>query len=122
MHWYGMGTGIPLAWGHTRLLETDWRLITQESHVFIRVECQYLTQRLKRELNSRRLKEKKTPHAVSFFMVWCTLRALQFSLASLIIQHRFALNNGGGEGNRTPVREYRHISFSERSYLRNCLL
>ena len=25
---------MPLAWGHTRLLETDWRLITQESHCF----------------------------------------------------------------------------------------
>ena len=25
---------MPLAWGHTRLLETDWRLITQESHLF----------------------------------------------------------------------------------------
>src|SRR5690554_1724332 len=28
------GNGMPLAWGHTRLLETDWRLITQESHCF----------------------------------------------------------------------------------------
>ena len=25
---------MPSAWGHTRLLETDWRLITQESHCF----------------------------------------------------------------------------------------
>lgn len=25
---------MPSAWGHTRLLETDWRLITQESHLF----------------------------------------------------------------------------------------
>ena len=25
---------MPLAWGRTRLLETDWRLITQESHCF----------------------------------------------------------------------------------------
>ena len=25
---------MPLAWGHTRLLETDWRFITQESHCF----------------------------------------------------------------------------------------
>ena len=28
------GNGMPLAWGHTRLLETDWRLITQESQCF----------------------------------------------------------------------------------------
>lgn len=28
------GNGMPSAWGHTRLLETDWRLITQESHCF----------------------------------------------------------------------------------------
>ncbi len=25
---------MPSAWGHTRLLETDWRFITQESHCF----------------------------------------------------------------------------------------
>ena len=25
---------MPSAWGHTRLLETDWRFITQESHRF----------------------------------------------------------------------------------------
>ena len=25
---------MPSAWDHTRLLETDWRLITQESHCF----------------------------------------------------------------------------------------
>jgi len=25
---------MPSAWGHTRLLETDWRLITQESYCF----------------------------------------------------------------------------------------
>ena len=25
---------MPSAWGHTRLLEIDWRLITQESHCF----------------------------------------------------------------------------------------
>ena len=31
---------MPLAWGHTCLLETDWRLITQESPGFIHGECQ----------------------------------------------------------------------------------
>jgi predicted phosphohydrolase len=34
MHCSRMGNGMPLAWGRTRLLETDWRLITQESHCF----------------------------------------------------------------------------------------
>ena len=39
---------MPSAWGHTRLLETDWRLITQESHCFScgsvkrKVSCKYL--------------------------------------------------------------------------------
>lgn len=34
MHCSRRGNGMPLACGHTRLLETDWRLITQESHCF----------------------------------------------------------------------------------------
>ena len=32
--------GIALTWGHTRLSETDFRLITQESPGFIHGECQ----------------------------------------------------------------------------------
>ena len=33
---------MPSAWGHTRLLETDWRLITQESHCFSCGSVKYL--------------------------------------------------------------------------------
>ena len=34
---------MPSAWGHTRLLETDWRLITQESHCFSCGSVNYAT-------------------------------------------------------------------------------
>ena len=40
MLWSRRGNGIPLTWGHTRLSETDFRLITQESPGFICGECQ----------------------------------------------------------------------------------
>ena len=40
MLWSRRGNGIPLTWGHTRLSETDFRLITQESPRFICGECQ----------------------------------------------------------------------------------
>ena len=39
---------MPSAWGHTRLLETDWRFITQESHCFscgsVKAKIAYLDQ------------------------------------------------------------------------------
>jgi len=41
MLWSRRADGIALTWGHTRLSETDSRLITQESPRFICGECQY---------------------------------------------------------------------------------
>ena len=40
MLWSRRANGIALTWGHTRLSETDFRLITQESPGFIHGECQ----------------------------------------------------------------------------------
>ena len=44
---------MPSAWGHTRLLETDWRLITQESHCFSCGSVKATPEEIKRRFGER---------------------------------------------------------------------
>ena len=56
---------MPSAWGHTRLLETDWRLITQESHCFSCGSVKWL--HIERQFNKFIIMQKK----VQFVLTYC---------------------------------------------------